>query len=145
MPHSCQTNISPAANTSTLAPAAEIVPFGASGTTQLFASETIQLTDAVIANLTALDLSDISLFDFPAVNSATTRKRSSNATTICKTYPGDALWPSTELWEEFDILLGGALIKTVPLASPCYHDYGNYDEARCDWLTANWSNDSYYQ
>lgn len=48
------------------------------------------------------------------------------------------------MWEEFDLLLGqGSLIKTVPYGSPCYDDYGNYDEARCDWLTANWMNDSY--
>lgn len=76
-------------------------------------------------------------------SSSSSSKRASAGT--CKTYPGDALWPSTVVWDVFDLLLGGALIKTVPVASPCYEDYGNYDEAACEWLTANWSNDSYWQ
>lgn len=100
------------------------------------------MTDAVIANLTALDLSNITLFGFPT-DSSNNSERSTSAT--CKTYPGDQRWPSTPVWKVFDLLLGGALIKTVPVASPCYHDYDNYDEARCTWLTNNWDNDSYFQ
>lgn len=96
----------------------------------------------MLANLTTLRLSEVALFGFDD-NSTATSKRSSSAK--CKTYPGDALWPSAGVWDVFDLLLGGSLIKTVPIASPCYDDYGNYDEARCTWLTENWSNYSYFQ
>lgn len=108
----------------------------------LFNYETLQFTDTVLANLTALELSNISAFAF-ANNSTGQTKRAASGT--CKTYPGDLLWPSTVLWDIFDLLLGGALIKTVPIASPCYDDYGDYDEAQCEWLTNNWANYSYFQ
>lgn len=85
---------------------------------ELFPGEALQLTDAVIANLTDLDLSNIDLFSFENYSSTTVarRKRTALANLKCKTYPGDILWPSTFVWKLFDILLGGALIKTIPYA-----------------------------
>lgn len=106
---------------------------------QLFAAETLQLTDDVLANLTSLQLSNVSLFSFDT-NMAAKRNRSSSG---CKTYPGDLLWPTSLVWDVFDLVLGGALIKTKPFASSCYDDFGNYNAAQCATVTNNWSNDSY--
>ena len=104
---------------SILAPAVSSVNTEASdAAVELFPGEVLQLTDAVIANLTSLDLSNIDLFSFEDSPSATVvrRKRTAIAKQKCKTYPGDILWPSTFVWKLFDILLGGALIKTIPYA-----------------------------
>jgi hypothetical protein len=49
----------------------------------------------------------------------------------CKAYPGDAQWPPQSTWDMFDRMLGGALIKTVPLAAPCYRNLGVYDPNKC--------------
>jgi hypothetical protein len=63
----------------------------------------------------------------------------------CKPRPGDAAWPSQEVWDDFDKVLGcGALIRTVPLAAPCYDNWGVYDSAKCRYITNNWT-DPYYQ
>ncbi|KAH8204177.1 hypothetical protein TruAng_001597 [Truncatella angustata] len=57
--------------------------------------------------------------------------------------PGDPEWPSEDLWQEFDTLLGGALLEGTPSASVCYLDWPDYDQERCDkvtelWLNATW-------
>ncbi|KAH6844564.1 hypothetical protein B0I37DRAFT_398218 [Chaetomium sp. MPI-CAGE-AT-0009] len=49
----------------------------------------------------------------------------------CKAFPGDAEWPSQGIWQNFDDLLGGALIETVPIAAPCYQNMGVYNAERC--------------
>ncbi|KAK5651719.1 hypothetical protein OQA88_11788 [Cercophora sp. LCS_1] len=46
----------------------------------------------------------------------------------CKVFPGDENWPSPPTWDSFSGILGGALIKTVPLAAVCYNNLGVYDE-----------------
>ncbi|KAH8203328.1 hypothetical protein TruAng_002524 [Truncatella angustata] len=119
-----------AANTSNISPAVEVLPQSST-----FAAETAQLTDNVLANLTALQLSNISLFGFSTNNS--NHKRSSGP--VCKTYPGDSFWPISLIWDIFDLLLGGALIKAVPIASPCYKNFGNYDADRCAYVGDQWS------
>ncbi|KAK1717919.1 FAD binding domain-containing protein [Colletotrichum lupini] len=130
-----------AADASTVAPAAEVADVSIASTSAgLSEGEKLQLTDAVLANLTALQLSNISLFGFEDGSSA--KKRSLFGR--CKTYPGDLLYPIGLVWDIFNLLLGGALTKTIPEASVCYDDFGNYDQAKCDFLTANWVNGSYY-
>lgn len=109
-----------------------------------FNYETIQLTDEIITNLTTSGIVNASLFDFGTSNSSAGIKHSLSSGQ-CKTFPGDADWPSANLWDLADSLLGGALIKTVPLASPCYHNWGNYDADVCALVTANWSDWSYMQ
>ncbi|RYP42271.1 hypothetical protein DL767_000435 [Monosporascus sp. MG133] len=54
----------------------------------------------------------------------------------CKCFPGDACWPSKQDWDAFNDTVGGRLIKTVPLGSPC-HD-PNYDEVLCNELASQW-------
>lgn len=110
-----------------------------------FAYETLQLTDEIIANLSAPGSVNASLFDFGVIGNTTSNRSGSLSSGQCKTAPGDASWPSTSVWETFNSFLGGSLINTVPLASPCYHDWGNYDADLCAIITANWSDWSYMQ
>lgn len=126
-----------AVDASTLAPAAVTVSntTTADGTT-LTAAETVQLTDEVVANLTNIALTNATLFAFDDGNSTTLDKRSGS----CKVFPGDTAWPSTLVWWVFDLLLGGRLITTVPLASSCYTDFDNYDAATCTDVDDNWTN-----
>jgi len=112
----------------------------------LLGFEEVQLTDSVISDLDD-EIPDASVFAFD--DSATAAKRRDVAAAgdtawkkKCKTYPGDSAWPSDAKWKIFNKLLGGALIKTVPEASPCYNNWGNHDAAKCDSLTAGWGNSS---
>jgi hypothetical protein len=97
------------------------------------------LTDRVIANLASHQLSDISLFSFRSSASSAAKK---GQTQKCKTYPGDVDWPSDDTWKLFNVLLGGALIKTVPEAAICFSDWGFFDSNQCQTLIDNWSNSS---
>lgn len=54
----------------------------------------------------------------------------------CKCFPGDACWPSEADWSAFNATVGGRLIKTVPLGSPCHDPH--YDEAKCKELRDGW-------
>jgi hypothetical protein len=54
----------------------------------------------------------------------------------CKCFPGDTCWPSEKEWDAFNATVGGSLIKTVPLGSPCHEPH--YDQARCEELTSEW-------
>lgn len=93
------------------------------------------MTDAVLANLTKLELSNISLFAFPDPEGAQKRTLPNNK---CKTFPGDLLYPNELVWKVFDLLTGGALIKTVPIGAACYPGE-HYDAERCQFLLDNWS------
>ena len=54
----------------------------------------------------------------------------------CRKLPQDKDWPSQQVWKVLNATVGGRLIATTPLASPC-HD-PNYDAAKCDALRAGW-------
>lgn len=54
----------------------------------------------------------------------------------CKVFPGDSSWPSVTEWSNLNETVGGRLVKTVPLGSPC-HD-PDYDEALCKELQDEW-------
>jgi hypothetical protein len=107
--------------------------------TAYFEFETVQLTDE---SLSTLDSNTAALFRFynETDTSANLAKRSA-----CKVFPGDPSWPSNSTWETVNRVLGNnALIKTIPLAAPCYDAWGDYNLTECDRLTANWTN-SYLQ
>ncbi|KAI1649061.1 FAD-binding domain-containing protein [Daldinia loculata] len=129
------------ADESTISPA--FVPVDASSsnaTADLFLGETHQLTDAVLANLTNLGLTNIVLFGF--ADPATAPNQSIIGP--CKTFPGEfVVFPGRITNRVFDLLLGGSLIQTKPFASPCYSDYGNQDAAKCAEITSHWSDNSY--
>ncbi|KAK7984140.1 hypothetical protein PG989_011542 [Apiospora arundinis] len=54
----------------------------------------------------------------------------------CKCFPGDTCWPSESSWASLNDTVGGRLVATVPLGSPC-HD-PTYDEQVCASLRAQW-------
>lgn len=104
------------------------------------AEERFQLTESSLSDIKKANSEHASLF-FPLQENS---KRSINHLTSkkCKTFPGDALWPSQIVWKLFDLLTGGALIKAVPIGAACYDDFGVYDEARCSHIVEQWSNSS---
>ncbi|PYI06945.1 FAD-binding domain-containing protein [Aspergillus sclerotiicarbonarius CBS 121057] len=104
----------------------------------LFASETHQLTDGVLARLQSVLGNTTALFDFGSNASAP----SLPAPGKCRLLPGDAAWPAPSTWSLFDQLLGGALIKTVPLAAACYPSWSEYNQTECQYVTDEWT-DSY--
>lgn len=105
----------------------------------------VQLTDTILANYSGLGL-NTSWFEFGGDSTSTdhvTKRSLFTRSGTCKTAVGDSLWPSEVVWDLIDIFLGGALIKTTPLAAVCYQDFDNYNADECAFLTANWANDSY--
>ena len=107
-----------------------------SSTAELFEWETLQLTQSVLTNLTNLALTNIKLFEYPTTTTGSTAD--------CKVFPGDPYWPSPVAWEILNVLSGNALIKTVPLAAPCYSDWPEYNAATCASITSQW-NDPHLQ
>ncbi|EWZ31134.1 hypothetical protein BFJ70_g860 [Fusarium oxysporum] len=54
----------------------------------------------------------------------------------CKCFPGDSCWPSDDEWSHLNSTVGGRLVATVPLGSPC-HD-PKYDGEECERLQNEW-------
>jgi hypothetical protein len=95
----------------------------------LLQAETVQLTDAVVQRLkknkATAEIAD--LFGFE------NEKTEMSNTSRCKTYPGDARWPTDQEWDTFDSLLGRSLVPTVPIAAPCYDtQWGPKDLEKCN-------------
>lgn len=129
--------------TASLTPAATtVVAASTASAPPLFPLEAVQLTDGVLANVTAAIQNETisSLFTFGnTVSNETVSKRGTHK---CKLLPGDLLWPIDLIWDIFDLLLGGRLIKAAPLAASCYPEWPEYDAATCaavtsEWLTSN--------
>lgn len=120
------------ANEITVAPAGEVVSDGTRAPSDPAAT---LLTDAVLGNLTDRELSNIELFAFDATPEVTKRAKSQQ----CKTFPGDALWPTRTIWKVFNLLTGNALIETVPIGAVCYEGTPAYDEAKCADVLARWA------
>ncbi|GFF37746.1 6-hydroxy-D-nicotine oxidase [Aspergillus udagawae] len=114
-------NFCTAESNATLVAAQSVSSNSTTAGASLFPAETLQLTDAVLANI-----------------SSTIRTRpSSLRLTIIYGRPSGT-------WELFDLLLGGALVKTVPLAPSCYSSWPEYDAAECETVKSHWTN-SYMQ
>jgi hypothetical protein len=60
----------------------------------------------------------------------------SSAHPPCRCLPSDDCWPSDKVWAKFNSTVNGALIKTVPLGSPCHEP--NYDEDACAAVKGAW-------
>ncbi|KAM0326318.1 hypothetical protein ACHAQA_006918 [Verticillium albo-atrum] len=60
------------------------------------------------------------------------------AANSCYCLPGDACWPKASAWSQFNSTVGGRLVATVPIGSPC-HD-PTYDAAACAQLQSQWTN-----
>ncbi|KAF7950063.1 hypothetical protein EAE96_007364 [Botrytis aclada] len=59
-----------------------------------------------------------------------------NRNKSCRYLPDDLQWPSVQGWNELNGTVGGRLIKTIPLGSPC-HD-PTYDGNACAYLQDSW-------
>lgn len=59
----------------------------------------------------------------------------------CRYIPGDAEWPGFAEWNTFNASLGGKLVKTIPIGSPCYRDqpFTAFDQAQCDQIQKSWN------
>jgi hypothetical protein len=106
----------------------------------LFEFEKFQLTDNVLDKLSKYQLNELSAISFASLPQQLAARQSNDSFPKCKTYPGDAEWPSEATWRLFNVLLGDRLIKTVPEASLCYPEWGQYSAAACQALTAQWNN-----
>ncbi|KAH7126087.1 hypothetical protein EDB81DRAFT_203391 [Dactylonectria macrodidyma] len=106
----------------------------------LLPEEKIQLTSDVLANLTDLELTNVSVLYFDEGEAS--RKRAARSLPNCKTFPGDALWPNSIIWQVLNLVTGGNLIKTVPIGASCYDNFGVYDAARCDFVLDQFTNSS---
>lgn len=115
--------ISTVAPSTTFTAAASTVT--ATGT--LFDFETTQLETSGLAQLNA---SMQALFAFGEASTADAATIAASRS-ACKVFPGDSAWPADDVWDIFNDLLGGALIKTVPIASSCYNDW--------DYVSLTWS------
>lgn len=60
-----------------------------------------------------------------------------SSTPECRYLPGDPEYPSLDKWAELNCTVGGRLIATVPIGTPC-HD-PNYDEAACQAVRDGWT------
>lgn len=117
---------------SSLEPAATVVPEKTAAGAPLLEAERTQLTEAVVQRLEKNEATTkiADLFAFGTNESAEKRSFAQ-----CKTYPGDTLWPSDSIWDVFDLLLGDALIPTVPISAPCYDSqWGPKDLAKCNQI-----------
>jgi hypothetical protein len=132
--------------TASIAPAAETVASDATpAKVALFDTEVVQLTDNVVSELqNNPDVAEYaSLFEFEDSSNSTisARIRRVRKSLRCKTMPGDVLYPNKLVWGIFDLLLGGALEKIVPIGSPCYKtsEYNNYNAEKCASLVADYN------
>ncbi|CAG8054833.1 unnamed protein product [Penicillium nalgiovense] len=55
----------------------------------------------------------------------------------CHCLPSDSCWPAPSVWASLNSTVGGRLIATVPIGSPCHEP--NYDAAACAALKATWN------
>ncbi|KAK8131816.1 FAD binding domain-containing protein [Apiospora sp. TS-2023a] len=62
----------------------------------------------------------------------------------CRSIPGDASWPSPQVWEQLNQTVDGRLLATVPIAAACHRTlFGQsnrrFDQAACDALRDVWN------
>ena len=61
---------------------------------------------------------------------------SSSSSSSCKCFPGDACWPTAAAWNALNATVGGRLVATVPLGTPCHDPH--YNGATCSYLQSQW-------
>jgi hypothetical protein len=64
----------------------------------------------------------------------------SGSTRECKTFPGDASWPSDETWITLNNTLNDTLLRPAPPASVCYNNtaYNNFAASGCEVPLRDW-------
>ncbi|KAL0938639.1 FAD binding domain-containing protein [Colletotrichum truncatum] len=68
--------------------------------------------------------------------SAACPSRNDSRPPSCKYLPGDEGWPSQDTWAKLNKTVGGRLVATVPLGTPCHGE--SYDAAECARLQEEW-------
>ncbi|RAL17380.1 FAD-dependent oxidoreductase [Aspergillus homomorphus CBS 101889] len=76
-------------------------------------------------------------FTAAATASAIGSSGSSSSNSSCRCFPGDACWPSSSEWSQFNKTIDGRLIQTIPLGKPCHAP--NYDASVCAVLKEEWT------
>ena len=107
-------------------------------------SQRVWLIAVIISITKGETISPLFEYEKTQLNEDSLEALSSNPASInseCKTFPGDANWPSDEVWHSFNRTLNGALLKPAPLASVCYNNtsYNNFDTAKCEAISSAWS------
>jgi hypothetical protein len=135
-------SLAQATSTASLTAAATTVADTAVSAPSLFYNERVQLTEGVLADVSVALQNDsvASMFAFASNSSSQSTATKRSVLHSCKLMPGDSWWPLDLIWDVFDLLLGGNLIKTVPLASYCYPEWPQYNSAKCAEITADWLN-----
>lgn len=66
---------------------------------------------------------------------------SKSSQSLCRCYPDDSCWPSSAQWSSFNASLGGKLVATVPIASPCHNTFPgvSYNAEACAAIQAGWT------
>ncbi|KAH8602673.1 FAD/FMN-containing isoamyl alcohol oxidase-like protein MreA [Bisporella sp. PMI_857] len=109
-----------------------------------FDYESVQLTDENIKHIgdgpDAAKYARLFTFNNPETSNVPFTK-----TGECKVFPGDDAWPSETEWNVFNDLLGGALIPTIPIAAPCYQNWGIYDASKCSSIIANFTSTYFHE
>ncbi|KAK2601094.1 hypothetical protein N8I77_010566 [Diaporthe amygdali] len=78
----------------------------------------------------------VSAYEQKPVKLVHLREPDGTADASCRCFPGDACWPSDAEWSSLNATVGGRLIATVPLGSPCHDPH--YDEEQCAYLRDQW-------
>ncbi|KAI9929557.1 hypothetical protein MW887_001030 [Aspergillus wentii] len=55
----------------------------------------------------------------------------------CRCLPSDSCWPSASQWAALNSSVGGHLVATVPIGSPCHDPH--YDQSACEELQKGWN------
>jgi hypothetical protein len=124
-------------------PAAATVSADSLAGVALFPLEAVQLTDEAlkIADSQTSEVDVGALFGFDGGNETKAIAKRALRSGQCKAFPGDSNYPKEWVWSVFDLLLGGALIKTTPIAAPCYKNsaWNDYDEGKCADISARFT------
>ncbi|ETS76420.1 hypothetical protein PFICI_11807 [Pestalotiopsis fici W106-1] len=64
----------------------------------------------------------------------------------CRAFPGSDDWPSSADWDAFNKTVGGKLIATVPVASPCHDTFPGveHDAEECARVQDNWARPAFH-
>ena len=131
---------SPFAIREAVTPAATTVSTDSPAGALLFPWESVQLTEDVLkeTNSQMNDVDVATLFGFDNSIETTIKTRRQISSGECKALSGDESYPKLSVWSAFDSLLGGVLIKTTPVAAPCYKNsaWDDYDESKCEDISA---------
>jgi hypothetical protein len=79
----------------------------------------------------------LSTFVYACATTATaTLTYTASKSTSCRCFPGETCWPSRSAWDRLNATVGGRLVATIPLGSPCHDPVYNVTE--CAILQGLW-------